>query len=183
MTSAPRRQTDLHLVLIGLPGAGKSSLGRAVARQLNRPFMDFDTEIERRSHATVSHIFAERGEAAFREMEVELTHELVAAPPMVLAPGGGWVTNPGVLALLRPRSTIIHLRVSPSEAVRRVSRSRRVRPLLRTTDPLMTMQQLWESRAHLYALADVEIATEVHDSQRVIDSIVALAIDLTPELG
>ena len=182
MTGEPR-QSDQHLVLIGLPGAGKSSLGRVVARRLNRPFMDFDVEIERRSHVTVARIFAERGEAAFREMEVELTHELVHAPPMVLAPGGGWVTNPGVVALLKPRSTIIHLQVSPVEAVRRVSRSRHVRPLLRTADPLVAMQQLWDDRAHLYACADVEIATEVHDYQRVIESIVALAHHLTPELG
>lgn len=183
MSTAPPRQTDRHLVLIGLPGAGKSSLGRAVARRLDRPFLDFDVEIERRSGYTIAQIFAQQGEAAFRQMEVDLTRELVAAPPMVLAPGGGWVTNSGVLAILGPRSSIIHLRVSPREALRRVSRSKAVRPLLRTADPLATMEALWISRAELYALADVEITTEVHDTQRVIDTIVALAIDLTPELG
>ncbi len=183
MNNAPLHPSDRHLVLIGLPGAGKSSLGRVVARRLNRPFLDFDAEIERRTRLSVDQIFAQRGEAAFRELEVALTYEMSAAPPMVLAPGGGWVTNDGVIALLKPRSTIIHLRVSPAEALRRVSRSRFVRPLLRTDDPLITMEQLWSSRSHLYAQADVEIATEVHDSQRVIDSIVALALDLTPGLG
>lgn len=182
MTSAGR-QIDGHLVLVGLPGAGKSTVGRAVARQLGRPFLDFDTEIERRTGRTVARFFAEQGEPAFRALEVELTRELVAAPPMVLAPGGGWVTNAGVMALVRPPGRIIHLRVSPAESLRRLARSRVVRPLLQRADPDAAIRALWEQRAGLYAQADVELNVEVLSQQQVIDSVVALAHDGTPEIG
>lgn len=182
MNGAPR-QIDGHLVLVGLPGAGKSTLGRQAAKRLGRPFLDFDKEIERRTGLSVSRIFAERGEAAFRSMEVELTRELAAAPPMVLSPGGGWVTNEGVMALLRPPGRIIHLKVSPTEALRRISRSRFVRPLLQQADPAVKIQALWEARAALYNMADAELNVEVLSTQRLTDCIVALAHEGTPEIG
>ena len=183
MSVTPGPPFDGHLVLIGLPGAGKSTIGRAVANRLHRPFLDFDVEIERRTGLTIAQLFAQKGEPTFRQMEVELTYELAAAPPMVVAPGGGWVTNRGVMALLRPRARIIHLRVSPTEALRRLSRSRVIRPLLLVTNPTAVMNNLWSSRAELYEQADIEINVEVHDSQRVIDAVLALAIDLTSGLG
>jgi shikimate kinase len=176
-------QIDGHLVLVGLPGAGKSTVGRAVARALGRPFLDFDTEIERRVGMSVARYFAERGEPAFREQEVALTRELAAAPPMVLAPGGGWVTNPGVMALLRPPGRIIHLQVSPEEALRRLSRSRIVRPLLAQANPAVKMQALWDERAELYNMADVAVNVELLDSQRLVDSVAALARGAIPEIG
>jgi shikimate kinase len=176
-------QIDGHLVLIGLPGSGKSTVGRAVAKRLSRPFLDFDTEIERREGMSVARLFAERGEPAFREMEVALTRELTAAPPMVLAPGGGWVTIPDVMALIRPSGRIIHLQVSPKEALRRLTRSRTVRPLLAQADPATAMRTLWEQRSGLYAQADVTVDVEAVDSQRLIDSVVALAHDGTPGIG
>ncbi len=171
------------MVLVGLPGAGKSTLGRQVAKRLGRPFLDFDQEIERRTGLSVARIFAERGEAAFRALEVDLTRELAGAPPMVLSPGGGWVTNEGVMALLRPPGRIIHLKVSPTEALRRISRSRTVRPLMQHADPAVTMQALWEVRAALYSRADAELDVEVISSQQLTDSIVALAHEGTPEIG
>lgn len=176
-------QFDGHLILVGLPGSGKSTVGRAVAGKLNRPFLDFDTEIERRAGRSIARIFAESGEPAFRKMEVGLTRELAAAPPMVLAPGGGWVTNAGVMELLRPPGRIVHLRVSPAEAVRRLSRARIVRPLLQGADPAGTVEALWKARAALYAGADVEINVELVESHTVIKELVALACDLTMELG
>ncbi|HYW33172.1 MAG TPA: shikimate kinase [Gemmatimonas sp.] len=176
-------QFDGHLILVGLPGSGKSTIGRAVAGRLSRPFLDFDTEIERRAGRSVARIFAEMGEPPFREMEVSLTRELAAAPPMVLAPGGGWVTNAGVMELLRPPGRIVHLLVSPREAVRRLSRARIVRPLLQGTDPAGTVEALWGARAGLYSRADLEINVELVDSHTVIKRVVALACDLTLELG
>jgi len=176
-------QIDGHLVLVGLPGAGKSTVGRAVAKVLRRPFLDFDSEIERRTGQSVPRIFAEHGEGAFRAMETALSRELAAAPPMVLAPGGGWVTNPGVMALLRPPGRIIHLRLSPAAALKRLTRSRVVRPLLQRADPAATMEALWAARAHLYQQADAELDVEDVDSQRVIDAVVALAHDRTAGLG
>ncbi len=174
---------DGHVVLVGLPGAGKTTIGKAVAKVLGRPFLDFDLEIERRAGKTVARIFAEEGEGAFRAWEVALTRELAAAPPMMLAPGGGWVTNSGVVDLIRPPGRIVHLRISPEAALRRLTRSRVVRPLLRTADPGVTISHLWESRAHLYATADLEINVEVVDAQRVVEQITMLARGLTPGLG
>ena len=186
-SSEPQRRVllplDGHIVLVGLPGAGKTTIGRAVAKVLGWPFLDFDSEIERRAGKTVGRIFAEEGEAAFRAWEVALTRELAAAPPMMLAPGGGWVTNSGVVDLIRPPGRIVHLRISPEAALRRLTRSRIVRPLLRTADPGATISHLWESRAQLYATADLEINVEVVDTQRVVEQITVLARGLTPKLG
>jgi len=176
-------QIDGHLVLVGLPGSGKSTVGRAVAKRLSRPFLDFDAEIERREGISVARIFAEKGEVAFRGLEYSLTQELAAAPPMVLAPGGGWVTIPGAMALLRPPGRIIHLQISPKEALRRLTRSRIVRPLLTQADPALAMQSLWDRRSGLYMLADVTVNVEAVDSQRLIDSVVALAHDGTLGIG
>ena len=172
-----------HLVMVGLPGAGKSSIGRSLAKQLGRPFLDFDIEIERRTGKTVARLFAEEGEAAFRAREVALTSELRAAPPMVLSPGGGWVTNPGVLALVRPPGRIIHLQISPEGALQRLSRSRVIRPLLKTDNPQVSMDRLWASRAHLYAQADLILDVETLDSQQVIEQVVTFARNLTTGLG
>ncbi len=183
MSDAPRLQIDGHIVLVGLPGSGKSTVGRAVAKRLSRPFLDFDTEIEKREGMSVARIFAERGEAAFRTLEYDLTRELAAAPPMVLSPGGGWVTIPDVMALLRPPGRIIHLLISPAEALRRLTRSRIVRPLLAQADPSMAMRALWERRSGLYEGADVTVNVETLDSQRLIDSVVALAHDGTLGIG
>jgi shikimate kinase len=176
-------QFDGHLVLVGLPGAGKSTMGRAVAKRLGRSFLDFDTEIERRTGRSVARFFAERGEAAFRALEVDLTRELAAAPPMVLAPGGGWVTNSGVMEMLRPPGRIVHLRVSPEAAMRRISRSRIVRPLLQQVDPEARMRSLWEARAALYNRADYVVDVETLTTQQVTDSLVALAHEGTPGVG
>ena len=182
IVGAPQ-QIDGHLVLVGLPGAGKSTVGRAVARQLGRPFLDFDVEIERRVGSSVARYFAEHGEAAFRALEVELTRELTAAPPMVLAPGGGWVTNAGVVEMLRPPGRLVHLLVSPAEALRRIGRSRTVRPLLQDDDPLGRMERLWAARCALYNAADSIVDVESVVGQRLTDYVAQLAQLGTPEVG
>ncbi len=181
--ASARLPLDGHLVLVGLPGSGKSTVGRVVARVLGRPFLDFDLEIEKRAGRSVSRLFAQEGEPAFRAREVALTEELASAPPMVLAPGGGWITNVGVVALIRPPGRIIHLLISPDAALKRLTRSRVSRPLLRTADPEAAMNRLWETRAGLYAQADLVIDVEVVDSQQVVEQIAALARDLTAGLG
>ena len=89
-----------HIVLVGLPGSGKSTVGPLLAEQLGAPFMDLDAEIERRQRMSVSEIFASVGEEAFRAMERAMTQELVTRPPMVIAPGGGWMADLENVALL-----------------------------------------------------------------------------------
>lgn len=80
-----------HAILIGLPGAGKSTVGRRVAKSLDREFLDFDDEIARREGKSVAEIFSESGERYFRTLEMELTRSLAARSGMILAPGGGWI--------------------------------------------------------------------------------------------
>ena len=88
-----------HLILVGLPGSGKTAVGEALAERLNRSFLDFDREIERRESSSISEIFAVRGEPYFRQQEIALTLELRQCGNMVVAPGGGWVTNKGVVEI------------------------------------------------------------------------------------
>ena len=167
--------TNGHLILVGLPGAGKSTVGRAVARKLRRPFVDFDVELEQREGMSVAQLFATRGEAAFRALEVALTTELAGTEPSVFAPGGGWITNPGVVELLRPPGRIIHLRVSPAGALKRLGSARVSRPLLMESDPAQVLDRLWASREALYNTADGEVDTEVVDFQHVAEKVVLLA--------
>ncbi len=183
-TSSPEPTTGPgHLIMVGLPGAGKSTVGRIVARTLGWPFLDFDLEIARRAGKSIVKLFADEGETAFRARELALTMEVRSMPPLVMAPGGGWVTIPDVLALVRPPARIVHLSVSPEAALLRLARSRMVRPLLRTNNPRASMESLWASRAGLYAQADLVIDVERVDSQHVIQMVVALARDLTTGLG
>src|SRR5688572_14303505 len=91
-----------------LAGFGEEHGGQVLALALGASFMDFDEEIERREGATVTEIFDQRGEAAFRAMETALTRELAATTGMVLSPGGGWMANDANVALLRPPARIIH---------------------------------------------------------------------------
>ena len=166
-----------HLVLVGLPGAGKSTVGLTLASRFERRFVDLDAEIERREGRTIAELFAERGEAFFRGRERRLTEELAeASEPLVLSTGGGWVTNAGVVALLRPRGRIIYLKVSPERALARLGEARSARPLLGHPDPLDVLRSLSEAREALYeAAADLVISTDLLTVQQVTDRVAELA--------
>jgi len=149
-------------------------VGRAVAERLGRPFLDFDEEIERREGRSIDRIFRESGEPYFRALEHELTRELVSAPGMVLAPGGGWAASDGNVALLAPRSRIIYLRVTPEGAALRLGKSAGKRPLLRGgTTP--ALRELLATRGRSYESADAIVDTEVLDLQQVIERVANLA--------
>ena len=105
-----------HVVLVGLPGAGKTTAGRLAAAQLGASFTDLDEVIAERAGMPVPGIFADRGEAGFRALEREAMEELLATAPRVIAPGGGWAAREGALAAARPRALTVHLRVSPETA-------------------------------------------------------------------
>jgi shikimate kinase len=166
-----------HLVLVGLPGAGKSTVGPLVAAALGRPFLDFDVELATRGGQPVASLFRTHGERGFRDMEISLTHELALAPPMVLAPGGGWITNPGVVARLRPPGVLVYLQLPPDTALARVRTDAMVRPLLHGSNPAARLATLWEQRHPLYGTADLVLDVENLSPQEVAESVVALARD------
>jgi len=170
-----RTASHPHLILTGLPGAGKSTVGKGVAAVLGREFLDFDQEIERRTGNPVAELFRTRGEIAFRALELELTRELVATSGMVLAPGGGWVTVAGALELLRPPGVLVYLRASPDVVLERMGRSRSLRPLLSAPDPLSELRGLLASREPRYLLADHVVDVEHVDLQDVISLVARLA--------
>ena len=164
-----------HVILVGLPGVGKSSAARRAARKLLRPFLDFDREIEAREGMTVERIFAERGEAAFRACELALTRELAARGGMVLAPGGGWVTSAEAVALLRPPAMMIYLRMRPEIALSRLRQAKRPRPLVQTADPLATMRRLLAERETAYLAADHVLDVASMTPTSLVAEIVRLA--------
>jgi shikimate kinase len=147
-----------------------------VARRLGRPFVDFDSEIERREGKSIAQIFSESGEPGFRALEWALTKELSLSSGMILAPGGGWTTVPGATALLRPPARMIYLRVKAEVAIGRILRGRRIRPLLQTADPLDTLKRLLAEREAGYLQADHVIDVEVVKSQQLVATIARLAL-------
>ena len=145
--------------LVGLMGAGKTSVGRALARRLHKPFYDVDHEIERSTGVKIPLIFEIEGEAGFRERESKVLAELVLREDIVLATGGGAVLSEKNRRLLSEHGTVVYLRASPRDLWHR-TRHDRNRPLLQTADPLVKLQELFEQRDPLYReIADLIIDT------------------------
>ena len=168
-----------HLVLVGLPGAGKTAVGARLAERLGRAFVDFDAELERRAGCSVAEIFAREGEAAFRASEATLAGELAARQsPLVLAPGGGCLANPAAAATLRPAGRIIYLRVSAESAVRRMGADVARRPLVAGRDPVAAVGALLARREPLYASADLVLDTDALTLAETVDTLEVLVREL-----
>lgn len=163
-----------HVLLIGLPGAGKTTVGRLVARELGAGFSDLDELIEREQQTTIREIFATRGEAAFRALERDAAAKIIAGDPGVLAPGGGWAAQPGVLDTAAARCLVIYLKTDPGEAARRVGRSR-TRPLLAGADPADRMRELFAGRSEFYSRAEATVETDHRSPAEVSAEVVKLA--------
>ncbi|HEV3106118.1 MAG TPA: shikimate kinase [Trinickia sp.] len=130
-------------------GAGKTTVGRAVARRLGRPFFDSDHEIEARTGARIPVIFELEGEAGFREREAHVIDELTARESIVLATGGGAILRPENRALLHTRGLVIYLRANPHDLWLRTRKDKN-RPLLQTEDPKAKLEALYDTRDPLY---------------------------------
>jgi len=163
-----------HIILVGLPGAGKSTVGAMLADALARSFLDFDAEITRREGMSIAEVFGQKGEGYFRELEHALTQELTEFGDMVLAPGGGWVSRPENLALLRPPARLVYLKISTSIAVQRMGASTTGRPLLNRPNPKAELDRLLSARILAYESADVTVNVDRVDPHQVTERIVEL---------
>jgi shikimate kinase len=163
--------SDTSVVLIGLPGAGKSATGARLAERLGWAFADVDALIVAQTGRTVAELFQTDGESAFRAMETRLTAALSSQPATVLAPGGGWAAQPGTLESLPAHAVVVWLRVSPDEAIRRLRGSPEERPLLAGPDPVSAIRALAETREERYALADLVVDVDGRSVEDVVEII------------
>ena len=146
------------VALVGLMGAGKTTVGRRLAQALGLPFVDADEAISTAAGRSIDDIFAERGECEFRRGERQVIARLLAGPAHVLATGGGAFIDPNTRALMKAQAITIWLRAPLDVLMKRVSR-RDHRPLLKEDDPQAVMQRLMDERYPIYAEADLTIDT------------------------
>lgn len=162
-----------NIFLIGLMGAGKTTVGRALARRLNKQFIDSDHEIEARTGVSIPLIFEIEGEASFRQREAEAIRDLTAKSDIVLATGGGAVLKPENREYLKTRGTVIYLRASVNSILQRTSHDKN-RPLLQTADPRQRLEQLAREREPYYLeIADFVIETGRPNVQSLVQTIIA----------
>jgi len=166
-----------HVLLIGLPGSGKTVVGRRVAKRLSAKFVDVDELIEREQGRSVREIFAERGEPAFRALESEAVLRIVAGPAQIVSPGGGWAAQAGTLEAVRDRGVTIWLDVDPVVALDRATRTP-ARPLLNVPDPLSRMRALIDERRRRYERADATVDTTELTPDEAAEKVAELARSL-----
>jgi shikimate kinase len=163
-----------HIVLIGLPGAGKSTVGRMVAERLQAGFVDIDTVLIRKEGKPISMIFAEKGEPVFRKMERVEVNAALANEAAVIVPGGGWAAQPDNLATAKPRGYFVYLKARAEVAASRAEPSG-TRPVLMGDDPVARMRELFQTRDPFYAKADATVLTEAKSAENVAAEVVKLA--------
>lgn len=159
------------IVLVGMMGAGKSSVGRRLAARLDIPFVDADTHIEEAAHMTIPDIFERFGEDEFRALERRVIARRLDHGPQVLATGGGAFINPDTRSAIRRSGISLWLNADLDVLLRRVKR-RSDRPLLRTGDPGETLRRLMEERYPVYAEADIIIHSRDVPHDKIVDEIV-----------
>jgi len=168
------------LVLVGVMGAGKSSIGRRLAGRLGIAFVDADAEIEKAAGMTVPDIFAIRGEAEFRAGEARVIARLLESGPQVLATGGGAFINADTRAAVGAKGISIWLKAEFDVLMKRIKR-RQDRPLLKTHDPAATLRELIAARYPVYELADLTVQSREVPHDKIVDEIVsALAERICP---
>ena len=184
-TDAIRAALDRRsVVLVGMMGVGKSSIGRRLAARLGIPFVDADAEIEKAAGMSISDIFARHGEADFRSGEARVIARLLEAGPQVLATGGGAFMNEGTRATIKSKGVSIWLSAEFDVLMRRIAKRRNERPMLQTDDPAETLHQLIALREPTYALADLTVQSrEVPHDAIVAEIIAAIAAFLNVAAG
>ena len=167
-----------HLILVGLPGAGKTTVGRLAAADLDAPFLDLDDVIELSAGKSIARLFADQGEAAFRTLEREAMERALAGAPSVIAAGGGWVAQPGNLEAVAGRAVVVYLQVTPQVAARRVLPTANRRPLLEGGDVAGRMSQLLVARRSAYQRCEATVPADSDQPRSVAREVVNLARSL-----
>jgi shikimate kinase len=160
------------IVLVGMMGAGKSSIGRRLAGRMNIPFVDADAEIEAAASMSIADIFAVHGEPYFRSGEARVIARLLEQGPQVLATGGGAFMNAQTRATVRTKAISVWLKADLDVLTRRLRR-RNDRPLLKTEDPVATLTDLLAVRDPIYAEADVTVISRDVTHEVIVDEIIA----------
>jgi len=161
-----------NIFLVGPMGAGKSTVGRQLAKALGRDFYDSDKEIEKRTGVSISWIFEMEGEAGFRAREQKVIDDLTQLKDIVLATGGGAVLSDDNRRALRSRGNVIYLSASAEQLFRRTSKDK-TRPLLQTDDPKQQIISLLEERDPLYKnVADIELRTGDQSIQHAVTEVI-----------
>jgi shikimate kinase len=180
MTGGARR----HIVLVGLPGSGKSTVGRLAAAKLKAPFVDLDEAIAASSGKRIAEVFAERGEPAFRELERQAMERALAASPSVIAAGGGWAAQPGNLEAAADHAVTVYLRVAPEAAAARVAVSEATgatsgsRPLLAGREGESRMRELFRARRSFYQRCRATVSADQGPPEEVAEAVAKLARSL-----
>lgn len=169
--SATLFQPDRSIVLVGLMGAGKSTVGRRLAKRLGLPFVDSDDEIERAADHKIAEIFDRFGEASFRDGERRVIARLIEGPPKVIATGGGAFMNDATRKLVLERCIAVWMDADLETLAERVTR-RDHRPLLHDRDPLPLLRDLAERRNPIYAGAHLHVRAEPAPHERSVQQIV-----------
>ncbi len=159
------------VVLVGMMGAGKSSVGRRLAQRLGIPFVDADAQIEEAAQMTIPEIFETYGEHEFRSAEARVIARLLDGGPQVLATGGGAFMNPATRAAIRAKGVSFWLNAEIDVLLRRLKR-RTDRPLLQTDDPAETVKRLLAERSPVYAEADITVHSREVAHEKIVDEIV-----------
>ena len=161
------------IALIGFMGAGKTVVGEALAKKLNKKFVELDSLIERRAGKSIPEIFEQDGEVAFRELEIEVTKEVSRNKNLVIACGGGLVLNKINIDRLRKESIIVYLTASPGVLLKRVLGDEGERPLLSVPDKTSEIRELLRFRKPFYErAADIKIDTSKLDIDAVAEQII-----------
>jgi len=164
------------LVLVGMMGAGKTTVGRRLASRLGRQFLDSDEEIEKAAQMTIPDIFEKRGEAEFRAGETRVIARVLKQDNVVLATGGGAFINADTRALVKEGAVSVWLKADFDVLFERVSR-RSNRPLLKTADPRATLKALIAERYPIYAEADVTVISREVPHEQVAGDVIAAVLD------
>jgi shikimate kinase len=159
------------VVLVGMMGVGKSSIGRRLATRLGIPFVDADAEIEKAAGMSISDIFSRHGEADFRSGEARVIARLLEGGPQVLATGGGAVMNPATRAAIKAKGVSIWLAAEFEVLMRRISKRKNDRPMLQTADPAATLHELLAVREPIYAQADLTVQSQEVPHETIVTEI------------